>query len=241
MDERAHPLITITDIIWSFDTTTQSVDVLLIRRSDAPFAGYWALPETAMQSTESAHQAALRLVREKIGLQLPAVHAEQLATFTAPDRAPGERALSLSYMVFLPTRPRLIAGAGASDVAWFTLHAPEAARFCFTHGKLKFTTLHPDEYLQDKTPATRLAYDHNWILTVACTRIANKLDWQPTILLILAQAFTLKQARLVFAAFGQYEPDNSNFLRDHRHLLTPVGRTAAGGPGRPAKTYRLTV
>ncbi len=241
MATRAHPLITITDIIWSFDPATQSVNVLLIRRSDAPFADYWALPETAMRSDEGAHQAALRLVREKIGLQLPAVHAEQLATFTAPDRAPGERALSLSYLVFLPERPALIAGAGASDVAWFTLHAPVAGRFSFTHAALCFTSLHPDEYLRTQTPTVRLAFDHNWILTVACTRIANKLDWQPTILLILGQAFTLKQARHVFAIFGQAEPDNSNFLRDHRLLLIPTGQTATSGPGRPAKTYRLTV
>lgn len=241
MSERARPLITITNVIWSYDPATAAVNVLLVRRNTPPFDGFWALPETAMQRSESAHDAALRLVREKLGLRLPAVHAEQLATFTAPDRAPGERALSLSYMVFLPARPTLVPGPGASDAAWFTLHRPRAGRLTFTHGADTFTTLHPDEYLHAKTPTSGLAFDHNWILTVACTRVANKLDWQPTILLILGSAFTLKQARGLFAAFGQNEPDNSNFLREHRRFLTTVGMTAVHGPGRPAKTYRLTV
>ena len=237
----ARPLITVTNIIWSYDATTKQVNVLLIRRSDAPFANYWALPETALRTDESAHEAALRLVREKIGLALPAVHAEQLATFTAPDRVPGERALALSYMTFLPQRPQLVSGNGANDAQWFALGRQPSGTFIFSHQKLQFHTLQPNEYLRDQTPTTGLAFDHNWILTVACTRIANKLDYQPTILLILGSAFTLKQARHIFAAFGHDEPDNSNFLRDHANLFKPTGTTTRTGVGRPAKTYVLTV
>lgn len=241
MNSLAHPLITITNVIWCYDHTTHQVNVLLVRRSGAPFKDYWALPETHMQASEGAHVAALRLVREKLGLALPLIHAEQLATFTAPDRVPGERALSLSYMVFLPTRPALIPGPGANDVAWFALQPPTNGRFGFTHAGLRFTTLHEDEYLTDQTPLSGLAFDHNWILTVACSRIANKLDWQPTVLLILGPTFTLKQARTVYAAFGQNEPDNSNFLRDHQKFLKASGIKPQTGPGRPAKLYVLTV
>jgi ADP-ribose pyrophosphatase YjhB (NUDIX family) len=233
------PYITITNIIWSFDWRTQQINVLLIKRADAPFKGFWALPETAMRVHEGAHEAALRLVREKIGLSLSAVHAEQLATFTAPDRVPGNRALSLSYMTFLPDRPKLVPGPGTTDAQWFAL-APEGhGHFNFHYGQYVYTTLSDNEYLHDQTPTTGLAFDHNWILTVACRRIANKLNYQPTILLILGPTFTLKQARYIYNQFGQHEPDNSNFLRNHQHLLTATGTSQQDGPGRPAKEYRL--
>ena len=96
------PYITITNVIWSFDYDTQQVKVLLIKRADEPFKNFWALPEILLREDESAHEASLRLIKEKIGLSLSDVHAEQLATFTAPDRNPDFRALSLSYMIFLP-------------------------------------------------------------------------------------------------------------------------------------------
>ncbi|WP_056989366.1 NUDIX domain-containing protein [Lacticaseibacillus camelliae] len=241
MTTLAHPLITITNIIWSFDPATKQVNVLLIKRSDQPFAGYWALPETAMREGESAHEAALRLVREKIGLRLDAGYAEQLATFTAADRDPSERALSLSYMIYLPQRPPLVPGPGASDAEWFALSRQPGGIFTFNYQRLRFYSLKADEYLTDQTPTTGLAFDHNWILTVACSRIRNKLDYQPTILFILGDSFTLKQARLIFAEFGRIEPDNSNFLRNHAAMLKPTGVTAKAGVGRPSKTYVLTL
>lgn len=241
MSTLAHPLITITNVIWSFDRTTQQVNVLLIKRSGQPFANFWALPETAMRDGESAHEAALRLVREKIGLRLDAGFAEQLATFTAPERDPSERALSLSYMIYLPERPALVSGPGASDAQWFALGKKSTGGFSFSYRNLHFHSLKPDEYLTDQTPSTGLAFDHNWILTVACARIRNKIDYQPAILFILGSPFTLRQARLIFAAFGRDEPDNSNFLRNHAAWLRPTGDTTKVGVGRPSKTYVLTL
>ena len=40
------PLITVTNLIWSFDATSQTVQLLLVRRDQEPFADSWAIPET---------------------------------------------------------------------------------------------------------------------------------------------------------------------------------------------------
>ncbi|MFD1483660.1 NUDIX domain-containing protein [Lacticaseibacillus baoqingensis] len=237
-----HPMITITNLIWSFDHAAQQVNLLLVRRADAPYQGFWALPETAMRVQESAHAAALRLVREKIGLALASSHSEQLATFTEPDRAPGERALSLAYMIFLPRRPELHAGPGTTDAKWFALTSENDWQFALTGFGAKFQTLAASEYLVQRDPATTLAYDHNWIVTVACSRIANKLDYQPSILLTLGRDFTLRQARTIFALFRHVtlaQIDNSNFLREHHRLLIATGEETRKHPGRPGKVYRL--
>lgn len=237
-----HPLITITNLIWSFDHTTQQVNLLLVKRAEAPYAGYWALPETAMRVQESAHDAALRLVREKIGLALASSHSEQLATFTEPNRTPDGRALSLAYMTFLPLRPQLAPGPGVTAARWFPLCSLSDWQFGLDDPAGHFTTLEASDYLTERDPETTLAYDHNWIITVACSRIAGKLDYQPNILLTLGDTFTLKQARTIYALFRHVplaRVDNSNFLREHKHLLVPTGQVASAGPGRPAKLFRL--
>lgn len=243
------PAITITNLIWSFDRDLQCVNLLLVRRANAPFEDFWALPETTMRETESADAAALRLVREKIGLKLAGFHTEQLATFTHPNRTPDQRTLSLAYMTFLPEMPPLTAGYGAVDARWFTLHTPDH-QYDFENGKFRFTatTINSQSayYQQLATrkakPKLTLAFDHDWILKVACDRIRNKLDYQPNILLILGNTFTLKEARHIFADFQQIsvdEIDNSNFKKNHRNVFSLVGTSSSKRPGRPAKVYRL--
>lgn len=242
--------INITNIIWSFDRDNHQVNLLLVRRSEQPFSHFWALPETVMRSEESADEAALRLVREKIGLKLSSFHTEQLATFTHPERTPGKRTLSLAYMTFLPEMPDLTPGYGATDARWFNMSST-GDQSVFNNGKFKFLTTainqETDYYTtlpERKTdPKSTLAFDHDWILKIACDRITNKLDYQPNILLILGPTFTLKQARQVFAIFKHIkleDIDNSNFKKNHRHIFEVVGTAAESHPGRPAKVFRLS-
>ena len=122
------PLISITNVIWSFDAVTKQLLVLLIQRDHAPFENTWGLPTTYLRTDESADEAALRLVREKLGVQLAQFHTEQLGTFTAVDRVPGERSLALTYMVYLPVKPELVPGYGARDVKLSLIHISEPTR-----------------------------------------------------------------------------------------------------------------
>lgn len=109
MDEEivARPLITITNIIWSFNPNTHLPQILLIKRANEPFKNKWALPETLLRRNESADAACIRLIKDKIGMSIPHGATEQLATFTDPNRVSGERALALAYMTFLPAMPQL--------------------------------------------------------------------------------------------------------------------------------------
>ncbi|WP_246147563.1 NUDIX hydrolase [Secundilactobacillus folii] len=246
----AKPLtINITNIIWSFDRQSQQVNLLLVKRADEPFANFWGLPETLMRPEESADEAALRLVQEKIGLKLASFHTEQLATFTHPKRTPDGRTLSLAYMTFLPEKPALKPSYGALDAEWFTLNS-DGDHYVFEHDKDHFETAEmtgETEYYhrlftRNSKLHSTMAFDHDWILKIACERIRNKLDYQPNILLILGPTFTLKQARQVFAVFEKVklaDIDNSNFKKNHRHIFESVGTSTSVRPGRPAKVYRL--
>ena len=229
----AHPLITITNVIWSFSRTTRQLQILLIHRADDPYAGYWALPETTLRVRESADAAAIRLIRDKIGVHVNRGSTEQLATFTDPARTPGERALALTYMTYLPTMPKLRPGYGATDARWFAFSAT-ANDYQLQNGTLTF---------QLDQQVAHLAFDHARILGVAIRRIRNKLDYQPSILQVLGHTFTLKEAREVYAPFLNTTAaaiDNSNFKKTHQHLCVEVGtahdRTRSG---RPPKLFKL--
>lgn len=242
------PYINIVNLIWSFDRTTQQVNLLLLKRAHKPYQDCWALPETYLRSQESADQAALRLVKEKIGLELSAVHTEQLATFTNPKRTKQEheRTLSLAYMTFLPEMPPLKAGYGAKEVCWFSFGSLKQ-QYCLSHQQLSFySALAENEeiYYQQQPQFLKqhLAFDHEWIFKVACLRIRNKLNYQPNILLVLGESFTLKEARSVYASFWQThleKIDNSNFKKTHSHLFDEIGTSSSKRPGRPATLFRL--
>lgn len=239
------PLISIANVIWSFDEVTKQLLVLLIQRDHAPFKDKWGLPTTYLRTDESADTAALRLVREKLGVRLAQFHTEQLGTFTAVNRVPGEeRSLALTYMVYLPIKPDLVPGYGARDVKWFAI-TPRVDRDDLVTTDLAFTgiadALTTAEFYQ-QTGSHALTADHGLIIKTALQRIRNRLDYAPTILLVLGQQFTLKQARELYAILWRQPVttiDNSNFRKTHVHLFTELGTAHPGSSGRPAKVYRL--
>lgn len=242
------PLISITNVIWSFDQVTQQLIVLLLQRSQAPFKGTWGLPTTYLHADESADAASLRLVREKLGLSLPTFHTEQLATFTNTHRGPGERELALTYMIYLPTMPKLVPGYGAQAVDWFAI-CPDSKGYNLQGHGLNFVglpeTVSAATYYEDQRPfvtVSGLTADHTLILRTALLRVRNRLDYAPTILLVLGSEFTLKQARELYAILLRKplrEIDNSNFRKTHVHLFTEIGLAHQHTSGRPAKVYRL--
>jgi len=237
------PLISITNVIWSFDTVTKQLSVLMIQRDSAPFKGTWGLPTTYLRTDESADAAALRLVREKMGVTVAGIQTEQLETFTAVNRVPGERSLALTYMVYLPVKPQLVPGYGAQAAEWFAV-TPTSERDDFTAGNLTFQGLSDGitEAQFYASTAQQLTADHALILRTALQRVRNRLDYRPTILLVLGEQFTLKQARELYAILWRQsvnQIDNSNFRKTHVHLFEEVGTAHNSTMGRPAKVYQL--
>lgn len=242
----SRPIVTVTNVIWSYDFTTEEVVVLLAKKADEPFKGYWSLPETFLRSTEDADSAALRLISDKIGVQLDSFHTEQLATFSSVVRTKSDRQLALAYMSFLPKMPELTPGVGAVNVAWVPVKALQN-NFYLVHPEfsIKLPNTTPNDFYQNltvKSNQSQLAFDHELIIQTAITRVRNKLDYAPSILRILGNHFTLKNARKIFANFlgiSESAIDNSNFRKTHDHLFFETGAVTTVGKARPAKLYQL--
>lgn len=113
-----HPAVAADCVV--FVREGAEVKVLLIERRNAPCKGEWAFPGGFMNIDETAEEAARRELEEEAGLKVGSVH--QVGAFTAVDRDPRERVVSITYYAELP---RVVAVSGSDDARsarWFSLN-----------------------------------------------------------------------------------------------------------------------
>ena len=101
----------------------QSLRVLMIKRSNHPSIGWWALPGGFVDIREDLDHAARRELEEETGVQdLPMV---QLRTWGAWDRDPRWRVITTAYLALVEGELPVRAGDDAADAAWFEVELEE--------------------------------------------------------------------------------------------------------------------
>ena len=103
------------------------LEILLIRRDRAPFAGCWALPGGFVEEHEPLDAAAARELAEETGLK--GVALCQLRAFGDPGRDPRGHTISIAYTGDAPPDARALGGDDAREAAWFPLDALPALAF----------------------------------------------------------------------------------------------------------------
>lgn len=102
------------------DKITKDLDgfrVLLVKRSNHPSIGYWALPGGFAEMKEDLDDTARRELEEETGVT--GIAMEQLATYGAYDRDPRSRVITTAYMALVKeTEVRVRAGDDAADAVW---------------------------------------------------------------------------------------------------------------------------
>ena len=94
-----HPSVTVDCVIFGFDGS--SLQVLLIERGAEPFKGCWAFPGGFLNMDESAAEGAMRELEEETGLT--GAYMEQFHTYSAPDRDPRERVITIAHYALVRT------------------------------------------------------------------------------------------------------------------------------------------
>jgi 8-oxo-dGTP diphosphatase len=220
-----HPPFAVTVDLAVFTIRDGALAVLLVERGAEPYAGSWALPGGFVEPQEDAETAAWRELREETGVEQFGVnggHLEQLRTYSAPDRDPRMRVVSIAHVAFAPDLPEPEAGSDASGARWWAV----------------------DDVLGDAQDRPALAFDHEEILTDARERVRAKLEYTTLALDFVAEPFTLPELRRVYAAVWGQAPDLGNFRRkvlgtDGFVVPTQSHDPAGpGGTGRPALLYR---
>lgn len=114
-----HPAIT-ADCVTFSSTADGSLWVLLIQRKNEPYKDCWAFPGGFMNISETAEAAAKRELTEETGLQVKQV--QQVGAYSAVDRDPRERVVTIAYMAFVEGLPPVTGNDDARIARWFPLN-----------------------------------------------------------------------------------------------------------------------
>lgn len=206
--EYPHPAVTVDVVL--FTVSDGRLAVVLIKRSQWPHAGKWALPGGFVDIDESLKRAAWRELREETGIR--ARYLEQLGAFGRPDRDPRERVITVVYIALAAAdRIKIRAGSDAVDARLFKI---------------------------DELP--ELAFDHARILAHASERLRDRLGVDGLVRRLMPAQFTLSELQSAWEAIAGNALDKRNFRKKLKalDLVEPTGEMRQGSAHRPARLFR---
>ena len=105
--------------------------VLLVQRGGDPYKGDWALPGGFLRNNETAHEGALRELREETSLEVSTI--VELGVFSKVDRDPRERVITIAWYALV--KPADVTGGDDADqAAWFPID--ELPDLAFDHKEI---------------------------------------------------------------------------------------------------------
>ncbi len=123
------PALTVDAIVFR---KTPELQVLLIERLNEPFKEMWAFPGGFVDMDETVEEAAKRELEEETSLV--GIELKQFYTFSAIDRDPRHRTVSVVFVGFANEKAKPKAGDDAKNAKWFSLeHLPKLA---FDHAEI---------------------------------------------------------------------------------------------------------
>lgn len=201
------PAVTTDCVIFAFDG--YNLKVLLIERGLDPYKGKWAFPGGFLQMDETAEEGAIRELYEETNLTNTFV--EQFHTFTAVNRDPRERVITIAYYALVKLS-QVKAGDDASKAQWF-----------------------------DIADVPQLAFDHDYILRVAMEKLREKIHFEPIGFELLNEKFTLPELQRLYEAILGIKFDRRNFYKKINTLgiLVPLDERVENMPHRAPKLYKF--
>ncbi|MCS7121391.1 MAG: NUDIX hydrolase [Archaeoglobaceae archaeon] len=105
--------------------------IVLVKRLNEPFKGYYALPGGIVEYGERVEDAVLREVEEEVGLKGEVY--KLVGVYSDPNRDPRGHFVSICFIV-IPKGGELRAGSDAKEVALFSINS--LPKLAFDHEKM---------------------------------------------------------------------------------------------------------
>ncbi len=119
------PALTVDALVFA-GNRQDGFSLLLIRRKNEPFKGHWAIPGGFVDMDETLEEAVVRELEEETNIRLEKM--EQLHAFSAIDRDPRHRTVSVAFTGIIEARQQAKGGDDAAEAKWFsTNRLPELA------------------------------------------------------------------------------------------------------------------
>ncbi len=189
----------------------EQLKVLLVKRTDEPYRGQFALPGGFLWEGETSRDTANRILKDKAGVG--DVYLEQLYTFDSPQRDPRGHIVSITYFALVPADTlNPSAEAGLQDPALYSINdLPE------------------------------LAFDHRAIIDYAVKRLRSKLSYTNIVYSLLPIRFTLSHLQKMYEIIQGKPVDKRNFRKKYLSLglIRPTSELFTGGRQRPAQLFEF--
>lgn len=189
-----------------------ALHVLVLQRTEPPFAGAAVLPGGFVRLEETLDDAAARVLRQKVGLT--DLFVEQLFTFGDLDRDPRGRVVTVAHYALVAAR---------IDVPWPALQGGDVV-------------LRAD----DGAPLP-VGFDHARIVGTTVQRLRGKIDYAPVGFELLPEQFTLLELQQVHEAVLARPLNKDSFRRRMlaSGLLQATGRRRRAVGHRPPELFRF--
>lgn len=193
------------------------LNVLLVRRGQAPFEGEWAIPGGFKRPTETLDEAAKRELTEETGVDAARL-LTQFGAYGDPGRDPRMSVVTVAYLAVLRDVGAVVAGSDAADARLVPV----------------------TEVLNGEV---ELAFDHERIVRDAIARVRVELEVSGVATAFIGVTFTLAELRAVYEAVWGVQLDGANFRRSivaEDGWVIPTRRLAQPGStgGKPAELFR---
>jgi 8-oxo-dGTP diphosphatase len=129
---KSPPALQVTVDVVIFTLRDDDLQVLLVKRKVAPYAGRWAIPGGFVGLDEPLEEAARRELQEETGVR--DVYLEQLYTFGDPKRDPRGRVITVAYFALVPAPLAVSAGSDAVEARWWSMD--DLPALAFDHAKI---------------------------------------------------------------------------------------------------------
>jgi len=197
----------VDNVIFGFDR--DKLKVLLIRRKNEPYGGYWALPGDLVRPDEDLDEAAFRVLDQLTGVK--DVYLEQVHTFGKVDRHPSGRVITIAYYSLVNIKNVNIRAASFADqVAW-----------------------------KEVRSINKLAFDHYEIMETCLKRLRRNVKLRPIGFELLPEKFTLTELQRLYESVLEEYLDKRNFRKKilSMNILNTLHELQTGVAHRPAKLY----
>jgi 8-oxo-dGTP diphosphatase len=193
------------------------LQIVLVRRGEAPFEGMWAISGGFKRPRETLDEAAKRELREETGVDAASL-LTQFGAYGDPGRDPRMNVVTVAYLAVIRDVGTVIAGSDAEDASLIPVSAVLSGMI-------------------------DLAFDHLQIVRDAIERVRVELEVSGIATAFVGTTFTMAELRAVYEAVWGVQLDAANFRRTivaEEGWVIPTGRRARPGPagGRPAELYR---